>query len=137
MLYSNLTTNDEGHLLFAGQDTCALAKKYGTGLMLLDEDLIRARCREYITAMEEFLPAGSHPLYASKSLSFKLIQEDVILPKLQRGDLVAVLTTGAYNYSMASNYNRVPRLPIVMLREGRSYIAVRRETYADLLLCDQ
>lgn len=431
MLYPNLSINEDGHLLFAGQDTCALAKQYGTGLMLLDEDLIRSRCREYIDAMAEFLPAGSHPLYASKALSFKriyeimaeegmgvdvvsggemftarqagfpldrayfhgnsktdgdirfamdqgigcfvcdnveevdainieagrrgirqrvllrltpgidphthekistgrvdckfgvaietgqaeeliamaltreniilegyhchigsqifdpapffdaavimlefaakirktygyspsvlnlggglgvpyitehgsisyrdmirrigevidslcdrldlippailmepgrsivadagmtvynvvsiktipgfknylsvdggmsdnprytlyqaeytvlpanrmndeynytctiagcccesgdLIQEDVLLPKLQRGDLVAVLTTGAYNYSMSSNYNRVPRLPVVMLRGGRSYIAVRRETYADLILCDQ
>ena len=65
-----------------------------------------------------------------------LIQEDVPLPELQRGDLVAVLTTGAYNYSMASNYNRVARPPIVMLGENGPYIAVRRETLDDLLGCD-
>ena len=58
-------------------------------------------------------------------------------PRLTRGGLVAVLTTGAYNYSMDSNYNRVPRFPLVMLRGGNSYVAVRRETYEDLLLCDQ
>ena len=65
-----------------------------------------------------------------------LIQEDVALPEMRRGDLVAVLTTGAYNYSMASNYNRVARPPIVMLGENGPYIAVRRETLDDLLGCD-
>ena len=66
-----------------------------------------------------------------------LIQEGVPLPMSQRGDILAVLTTGAYNYSMASNYNRVPRPPVVMLGENGPYIAVRRETLADLLTCDQ
>ena len=66
-----------------------------------------------------------------------LIQEDVALPKPARGDTLAVLTTGAYNYSMASNYNRIPRPPVVMLTEGKSYIAVRRETLEDLLSYDQ
>jgi diaminopimelate decarboxylase len=65
-----------------------------------------------------------------------LIQEDVTLPQPKRGDTLAVLTTGAYNYSMASNYNRVPRPPIVMLGEDGPYTAVRRETYDDLLRCD-
>lgn len=65
-----------------------------------------------------------------------LIQENVPLPKPERGDLLAVLTTGAYNYSMASNYNRVPRPPIVMIGEDGPYLAVRRETFEDLLACD-
>ena len=62
-----------------------------------------------------------------------LIQENVPMPRPNRGDLVAVLTTGAYNYSMASNYNRIPRPPVVMLGESGPYIAVRRETYEDLM----
>ena len=66
-----------------------------------------------------------------------LIQEDVALPKPMRGDTLAILTTGAYNYSMASNYNRIPRPPVVMLSGGKSYIAVRRETLEDLLSCDK
>ena len=53
-----------------------------------------------------------------------------------RGDVVAVCTTGAYNYSMASNYNRLPRPATVMLRGGESYVAIRRETLADLCACD-
>ena len=66
-----------------------------------------------------------------------LIQEKVSLPRPVRGDILAVLTTGAYNYSMASNYNRVPRPPVVMIGQNGPYVAVRRETYEDLLLCDQ
>ena len=61
-----------------------------------------------------------------------LIQEDVSLVRPERGDYLAVLVTGAYNYSMASNYNRLPRPPVVMLKDGGDYVAVKRETYADL-----
>ena len=61
-----------------------------------------------------------------------VIQEDVALPAPRRGDVLAVCTTGAYNYSMASNYNSVPRPPIVMLDGERDYVAVRRETFQDL-----
>ena len=65
-----------------------------------------------------------------------LIQEGVALPRPKRGDIIAVLTTGAYNYAMASNYNRLPRPPIVMIDGERDYVAVRRETYADLMNYD-
>ena len=65
-----------------------------------------------------------------------IIQPGVTMPEPNRGDIVAVCTTGAYNYSMASNYNRVPRPPVVMLSKGESYLAVKRETYTDLLLND-
>lgn len=61
-----------------------------------------------------------------------IIQPDITMPKPIRGDLVAVLTTGAYNYSMASNYNRIPRPPVVMLSEGKDYLAVKRESFEDL-----
>ena len=67
-----------------------------------------------------------------------IIQPAVAMPSdMTRGDLVAVLTTGAYNYSMASNYNRIPRPPVVMLRGGDSYVAVRRETYEDIIALDE
>ncbi|MBR6675850.1 MAG: diaminopimelate decarboxylase [Clostridia bacterium] len=65
-----------------------------------------------------------------------LIQEDVALVTPERGDYLAVLVTGAYNYSMASNYNRIPRPPVVMLKNGESYVAVKRETYEDLIRND-
>lgn len=65
-----------------------------------------------------------------------LIQEKVLLPKPRRGDILAVLCTGAYNYSMASNYNRVGRPPVVILRDGEDRLAVRRETFEDITACD-
>lgn len=67
-----------------------------------------------------------------------IVQPNVLLPEgTKRGDLIAVCTTGAYNYSMASNYNRVPRPPVVMLHEGESTVAVRRESLEDLLALDE
>lgn len=66
-----------------------------------------------------------------------IIQPGVELPAdTCKGDIIAVCTTGAYNYSMASNYNRLPRPPIVMLAKDRSYEAVRRETLEDLVALD-
>ena len=62
-----------------------------------------------------------------------LIQHDVEVPESTgRGDVIAVCTTGAYNYSMASNYNRIARPPVVMLKNGKSSVAVRRESLEDL-----
>lgn len=66
-----------------------------------------------------------------------IIQPGVVLPKPQRGDVVAVCTTGAYNYSMASNYNRIPRPPVVMIRDGVDYVAVARESFEDLIRNDR
>ena len=49
------------------------------------------------------------------------------------GDTLAVFSTGAYNYSMSSNYNRIPKPPIVMVKAGSSRVIVKRETYDDLI----
>jgi len=65
-----------------------------------------------------------------------VIQENVMLPKPQRNEILAVLTTGAYNYSMASNYNRVPRPPVVILDGEKDYVAVKRETLQDICSLD-
>ncbi|MBQ2686519.1 MAG: diaminopimelate decarboxylase [Clostridia bacterium] len=66
-----------------------------------------------------------------------IIAEGITLPSdIKRGDTVAVLTTGVYHYSMASNYNRIPRPPVVMISDESSYIAVRRETFDDITSCD-
>ena len=66
-----------------------------------------------------------------------IIQENVKLPgSITRNDIIAVLTTGAYNYSMSSNYNRIGRLPIVMLNRDGDYLAVRRESLEDIVRND-
>ena len=65
-----------------------------------------------------------------------IIQPDVSLPEPKRGEILAVCTTGAYNYSMASNYNRIPRPPVVMVGKDGPYVAVRRETLEDLTRYD-
>lgn len=65
-----------------------------------------------------------------------LIQEGVMLPRPKRGDTLAVLVTGAYNYSMASNYNKIPRPAVLLVGKSGERIAVRRETFEDLCLLD-
>ena len=55
---------------------------------------------------------------------------------VQAGDLLCVFATGAYNYSMASNYNRLPRPPIVMVRDGKDRLLVKRESYEQLVQND-
>ncbi len=65
-----------------------------------------------------------------------VIQENILLPKPERGDIVAVCTTGAYNYSMASNYNRIGRPPVVMISGKEDYVAVKRETLSDIIKND-
>ena len=54
------------------------------------------------------------------------------LPETQTGDLLVVMATGAYNYSMASNYNRLPRPAAVLVNQGEASLILRRETYQDL-----
>lgn len=66
-----------------------------------------------------------------------LLAENIALATPIRGDILAVLVTGAYNYAMSSNYNRIPRPAMVMIdKNGRDYLAVRRETFADVCYCD-
>ena len=65
-----------------------------------------------------------------------LIGENMMIQKPEAGDILVVFATGAYNYSMASNYNRVPRLPVVMITDGKPRIIVKRETYEDIIRND-
>ena len=61
---------------------------------------------------------------------------DVAMPRPEVGDTLAVFCTGAYNYSMASNYNRYPRPAVVLVLDGRADVIVERETYADIAARD-
>ena len=62
--------------------------------------------------------------------------KDALLPSTESGDILAVLSTGAYNYSMASNYNRIGRPAAVLVHQGESNLILQRESYQDLLRQD-
>ena len=75
--------------------------------------------------------AGSH------CESGDVLIRDVALPSsTARGDLLAIAATGAYGYAMASNYNKMPRPPVILVQDGRAEVVVRRETYDDLIRLD-
>ena len=65
-----------------------------------------------------------------------LLGESMPIQKVEAGDIIAVLSTGAYNYSMASNYNRIPRPPVVMIKNGESILAIKGESYEDMMRND-
>ena len=65
-----------------------------------------------------------------------LIQENTKIQTPEVGDIAAVLATGAYNYSMSCNYNRLPKPAVVFVKDGQSRIVVKRETYEDIIRND-
>jgi diaminopimelate decarboxylase len=66
-----------------------------------------------------------------------IVVHEVLLPSdVRPGDLLAVAATGAYGRAMASNYNLLPRPPVVAVYGGHSRVIVRRETIDDLLALD-
>lgn len=62
---------------------------------------------------------------------------DIMLPRVEVGDILAVSCTGAYNYSMASNYNRIARPAVVFVKDGEADLVVERETLEDLIRLDR
>lgn len=98
LLHDNLSVKD-GTLYFADYNTTALAKKYGTPLMLLDEKKIRNTMRIYKNAMEKHFGVGSRPLYASKALSFVGIyqiakEEEINTDIVSIGELYTAIKAG-------------------------------------------
>ena len=65
-----------------------------------------------------------------------ILLNDTMLAPVEVGDTLAVLATGAYNYSMASNYNRIPRPAVVAVNNGEAKVVVKRESYEDLIKND-
>ena len=90
-----------------------------------------------VTANKADKPADTVVTVAGKCCeSGDLIQENTSIAKAEPGDVLAVLSTGAYNYSMASNYNRIPKPPIVLVNNGKDRLIVKRESYDDLIKND-
>ena len=65
-----------------------------------------------------------------------LIIKEKALPKAERGDLLLVSTTGAYGYSMSSNYNKIVKPAVVFVKNGKCSLAIRRESFEDLVKND-
>jgi diaminopimelate decarboxylase len=66
-----------------------------------------------------------------------ILIKDAALPETRSGDLLVVMSTGAYNYSMSSNYNRLPRPAAVLVHAGEANLILQRETYDDLIRHDR
>ena len=77
-------------------------------------------------------PAISYCVAGKNCESGDVIIGDIKLPEVKPGDLLAVVSTGAYGYSMASNYNRLGRPAVVMVKDGEPRLIIRRETYEDM-----
>ncbi len=65
-----------------------------------------------------------------------ILAENINLADVKSGDYIAVLATGGYNYSMSSNYNRIPKPPVVMIKDGQAKVIVKRESYEDIIRND-
>lgn len=94
---------------------------------------------EYEAALANKMTEEKHTDYtvAGKYCeSGDILIKDIKLPKAESGDLLLISSTGAYNYSMASNYNRLPKLPVVFVKEGNDRLVVKGESLEDLIKQD-
>lgn len=98
---------------------------YGSQYVAVVADRVYDVAPEAVTLVGRYCESGD------------VLIEEAALSRPRAGDVVAVLTTGAYTHSMASTYNRVPRAAVVFVEDGRVQRAVRRETYDDLLSLDE
>lgn len=62
-----------------------------------------------------------------------ILLNDTSLSKVESGDILAIMSTGAYGYSMASNYNKIPRPPVLMINNGEARVICKRESYEDII----
>jgi diaminopimelate decarboxylase len=97
------------------------------------QSLYRAIVANRMTApaIETVTIAGKH------CESGDILIKDATLPQTQTGDILVVMGTGAYNYSMASNYNRLPRPAAILVNDGEANLILKRETYQDLIRQDR
>ena len=93
---------------------------------------------ETVLATDPKAPLTEHVRIAGKYCeSGDILAEDQALPATKSGSLLAMLDTGAYGYSMASNYNRNPRPAVVFTENGKAKLVIKRESLEDLVHLDQ
>jgi diaminopimelate decarboxylase len=95
--------------LYNSEYQCVLANK------------ISGSCMEVVTIAGKCCESGD------------ILLDDVKLPKVNSGDIMAVLSTGAYGYSMSNNYNKIPKAPVVLVNEGSHRLICKRQTYKDMI----
>lgn len=97
---------------------------YGAKYSAVIANKAKLKPKEKVTIAGRFCESGD------------VLIKDILLPKVEKGDIIAVACTGAYNYSMASNYNRVSRPAMVLVNKGKAKIIVRRESCEDIIRND-
>ncbi|USS85905.1 diaminopimelate decarboxylase [Fructilactobacillus cliffordii] len=97
---------------------------YGAAYEAVAADNVHPEKTETVTVAGKYCESGD------------ILVKDAHLPEVKAGDVIAVLATGAYGYSMASNYNRNPRPAVVFVENGKARVVVKRETLADLTHLD-
>ncbi len=95
--------------LYNAQYQCVIANK------------ISGPCMEVVTIAGKCCESGD------------ILLKGVELPMVNSGDLMAVLSTGAYGYSMSNNYNKIPKAPVVLVREGKHKLICKRQTYKEMI----
>ncbi len=129
-LHDNICTNDQGHLTFAGLDTVALASKYGTPLMLLDENRIRARMRTYRDSLKKAMGESSFPCFASKALCMREIyriaaEEGIGIDCVSAGEIITAASVGfPLSRAMFHGNNKTDADLEMALAHGIGYIVI-------------
>lgn len=98
--------------------------------------LYQAKYRGAIANKSDAPTVGSFTIAGKCCETGDILIESEELPAVERGDILAIFNTGAYNFSMASNYNRLTRPPVVLVCNGNAEIIVARQTFEDLLIGD-
>ncbi|NLY79592.1 MAG: diaminopimelate decarboxylase [Lysinibacillus sp.] len=137
----------------------SLVGEAGTSLYTIGSQKVVPNIREYIAVdggmSDNIRPAlydakydaviankANQPRTSTYTVAGKLCEsgdkliENIDLQQVDSGDILAIFCTGAYGYSMASNYNRIPRPAVVFVEDGQHQLAIRRESYEDLILND-
>ena len=98
--------------------------------------LYEAKYRAFLANAPEAEPAETVSIAGKYCESGDMLVWDLPLPQSKPGDVLAMFVTGAYGYSMASNYNRNPRPAVVFVENGQARLVIKRETYADMAHLD-
>ncbi len=138
-LHNGMDINKKGHLTISGCDTVELAKQYSTPLYVVDENLLRSRCREVKSAMDKYFDK-SRVMYASKALNTKAIlkicaQEGLGIDTVSAGELYTALSAGVAPEMIELHGNSKTEEEIIMAVENQIYMIIA-DTFEELELIE-